>query len=136
MKTVAELVASGAEAVVVDDIESAQKIVARYLSQLGFRTIHLANSAEQGFRTVTNHIQARVVIIDIVMPEESGYDLVRRLENLAEDRSLIIVLTSVGSPEGTACGSYRGLPLIPLKKPFSRQALEERLRKAISIMAP
>jgi DNA-binding response OmpR family regulator len=136
MKTVAELVASGVEVVVVDDIESAQKIVSRYLTQLGFRTIHVASSAEQGFRTVANHIQARVVIIDIVMPGESGYDLVRRLESLEDGRPLIIVLTSVGSPDGTACGSYRGLPLIPLKKPFSRHALEERLRKAISIMAP
>lgn len=136
MKTVAQLVESGAEAVVVDDLHSAQKIVTRYLKQMGFRTVYQANSAEQGFRMVTNHPKVQVVIIDIIMPEQSGYDLVKQLETLADRRHLIIVLDSVGSPEGTACGSYRGLPLIPLKKPFSRPALEERLKKALALMAP
>lgn len=127
MRTVAELAASGAEAVVVDDLPSAQKIVSRFLTRMGFRKVYRCGTGEEAFRVIMNHRHVRVVVSDTLMPKETGYDLLRRLENADVAEPLIIVLTSVGTEEGIKAGSYRGLSVNPLKKPFSREELAERL---------
>ena len=132
MKTVAELAASGAEALVVDDLRSAQKIVARFLKRIGFKKVYQCGSAEQAFRSVNNHHHIRVVVSDVLMPDETGQDLVRRLETLDLPEPLVIILTSVGSEEGLATGSYHGLPLEILLKPFSVDQLAERINSFLA----
>jgi CheY-like chemotaxis protein len=122
-----DLVASGAEAVVVDDVPSAMKIMARFFTRMGFSKVYQCNSTEQAFRTVTNHPRIQVVLSDVVMPGESGYELVKRLETLERAKPLIIILTSSGSAETVTAGSYRAMTLEPLRKPFSREELERRL---------
>jgi DNA-binding NtrC family response regulator len=122
-----DLVTSGAEAVVVDDVPSAMKIMARFLTRMGFSKVYQCNSTEQAFRTITNHRRIQVLLSDVVMPGESGYDLVKRLETLEREKPLIIILTTSGSSETVKAGSYRTVILEPLRKPFSREELERRL---------
>lgn len=135
MKTVAELAASGAEAVVADDLPSAQKIVSRFLTRMGFRKVYQCGTAEQAYRVIMNHRHIRVVVSDVLMPDGTGHALIRRLESQDLAEPLIIVLTSLGQDEDAKPGSYRGVPLHPLKKPFSREDLAERLKSLLESLS-
>ena len=67
---------SGLNVLVVDDEPDARRIVARFLIECGAKTA-LASSAADAHRVLDN-FAADVIVSDIGMPEQDGYDLIAR----------------------------------------------------------
>ena len=65
---------SGLNVLVVDDEPDARRIVARFLIECGAKTA-VASSAADAHRVLDN-FAADVIVSDIGMPEQDGYDLI------------------------------------------------------------
>jgi len=75
---------SGVRVLVVDDEPDARSLLARSLSVCQAE-VATANSAAAAFELLQRQT-FDVLVSDIGMPEEDGYDLIRRVRNLADDR--------------------------------------------------
>ena len=94
----------GVRALVVDDQEEARELVQLALSQYGAEVV-AAGSAAEAYAIITAtppRERPDVMVIDIGMPGENGYDLVRRLRMWERDRGLhipAVALTAYGRVE-------------------------------------
>ncbi len=70
---------SGVRVVIVDDEIDARDVVARILARAGAHTTP-ANSVRQALKTIASH-RPHVVVSDIAMPGEDGYELIRILRD-------------------------------------------------------
>lgn len=107
---------------IVEDDPDIRGMVATVLDRAGFQTFR-ADSAEAA-REVINQEVPDLIVLDLLMPGESGLDFARRLR--ATHETPIIMLTALGEVtdrlRGFAFGADDYLP-----KPFSAQELVARI---------
>ncbi len=109
---------------VVDDDARLRSLLQRFLSEAGFR-VTTADSAEQA-RDRLRFLQPDLMVLDVMMPGESGLSLTQSLK--AEAGSLpIILLTAAGAPEDRIAGFEAGADDY-LPKPFEPRELVLRIR--------
>ncbi|MES0403646.1 MAG: response regulator transcription factor [Hyphomicrobium sp.] len=111
---------------VVDDDQKIRDLLARYLVEHGFRvtTAADAESARSGMRG----LEFDVILLDVMMPGESGLDLARELKST---RSVpICMLTARAEPEHRIEGLEAGVDDY-LPKPFEPRELLLRLRNIL-----
>ena len=83
---------------VVDDDEDIRALLVLKLTQAGYDT----GAAEDGAIALREVAVERpdLVIFDLMMPEMSGYDVLRELRSNAETRELPVLLLSAKSQQG------------------------------------
>jgi two-component system, OmpR family, phosphate regulon response regulator OmpR len=110
---------------VVEDDPRLRERLARYLSGEGFRVTAAGNAAEA--RTQLRVINPDLMVLDVMMPGESGLDLTQSLR-LGQSRDLpILLLTARGAPEDRIAGFEAGADDY-LGKPFEPRELVLRIR--------
>ena len=96
---------------VVDDEPDARRIVARFLIECGAKTA-VASSAADAHR-VLDSFAADVIVSDIGMPEQDGYDLIRARRR-GGDKTPAVALTAFARAEdrirSIEAGFQRHLP--------------------------
>jgi len=107
---------------VVDDDERLRGLLQRYLSTNGFRITVAADAAEA--RRLLKSIAFDGVILDVMMPGESGLDLAADLR--AQSDVPILMLTARGEAQDRIEGLERGVDDY-LPKPFEPRELMLRL---------
>jgi two-component system, OmpR family, phosphate regulon response regulator OmpR len=113
---------------VVEDDPRLRERLARYLSGEGFRVTAAANAAEA--RTQLRVINPDLMVLDVMMPGESGLDLTQSLR-LEQTRDLpILLLTARGAPEDRIAGFEAGADDY-LGKPFEPRELVLRIRSLL-----
>ena len=111
---------------VVDDDQRLRELLQRYLAANGFR-VSAASDAAQA-RTLIRSIEFDGLVLDVMMPGESGLDLatdLRRLHDLP-----ILMLTARSEPEDRISGLERGADDY-LAKPFEPRELMLRLNSLL-----
>jgi two-component system phosphate regulon response regulator OmpR len=120
---------------VVDDDQRLRTLLQRYLSANGFRVTAAADAAEA--RLLIRSIAFDGLILDVMMPGESGLDLAADLR--AQSDVPILMLTALGAPEDRITGLERGVDDY-LPKPFEPRELALRvtslIRRARSVRPP
>jgi two-component system phosphate regulon response regulator OmpR len=120
---------------VVDDDERLRGLLQRYLSANGFRVTAAADAAEA--RTLIKSIAFDGLILDVMMPGESGLDLAADLRSQSDVP--ILMLTALGEPPDRIAGLERGADDY-LAKPFEPRELSLRvsalIRRARSVRPP
>jgi CheY-like chemotaxis protein len=119
--------------VVVDD----EADVAAYLAAVLEKRGHLARtagSAAEGFDLVTA-LRPDVICIDIVMPEETGIALVKKIRAHDEVRTTPVVFITALKPEMAAPGSGLGIDKVPeveeyIEKPPNAEAFVAAVERA------
>lgn len=100
----------GQKTLVVDDDALMVETLAVMLSIQGITDVTKAGNGRQALNCFTEALQAKspfsMVFLDIVMPEMDGQAALKRMRALeleagitGDDRSIIIMTTSLGSPE-------------------------------------
>jgi two-component system, OmpR family, response regulator len=111
---------------VVEDDPDIRGMVVKVLERAGFQTFP-ADSAEAA-RAVVDRDAPDLIVLDLLMPGESGLDFARRLR--ATHQTPIIMLTALGEVadrlRGFALGADDYLP-----KPFSAQELVARVEAVL-----
>lgn len=120
----------GARILVVDDEPDTVGLLELTLRTAGFE-IHTARSGQEGLRLALD-TQYDLLLLDVMMPDLSGFDLMRSLQELngASASSPIVILTARGRPEDREAGERLGA-VGYLVKPASRGQLLDAITRAL-----
>src|SRR6266853_612059 len=114
---------------VVDDDARLRDLLRRYLSENGFRVTVAADAQEA--RANLASFAFDLVILDVMMPGESGLDLADALRGDDQRSRLpILLLTAMAEPEDRINGLEKGADDF-LAKPFEPRELVLRVRNII-----
>ncbi len=120
---------------VVDDDRRLRQLLARFLSENGYRVTTAASAAEA--RAKGEALVFDAIVLDVMMPGETGFDYARRLR--AGSRVPILMLTARANPEDRVTGLEIGADDY-LPKPFEPRELVLRLgnilRRSVAETAP
>ena len=111
---------------VVDDKKELRAMVKAYLEQEGFRVVMAANGQEALF--VARHEKPDLVLLDIMMPEMSGYDFLRTYSR--ESDTPVLMLTAKIEEADKVLGLELGADDY-ITKPFSMRELAARVRAVL-----
>ena len=113
---------------VVDDDRRLRELLRRYLSDSGFRVTGAADAAEA--RAQLASFAFDLIVLDVMMPGESGLVLTRALRERAAPRIPVLLLTAMGEPEDRVNGLEQGADDY-LAKPFEPRELVLRIRNIL-----
>lgn len=93
---------------VIDDNEIILKMLEGVLNKVGYHT-ELAHNGREGIEMVKNK-SFDLIITDVMMPYASGFEVISKLREHLEQRSVpIIVISSITQEDsGPQCGSCQG----------------------------
>jgi hypothetical protein len=107
---------AGVWAIVVDDEANARELIASVLESSGARVTACA-SAQEALDSLTETSAPRpdVLVSDLAMPGEDGYDLIRKIREWERTRAVgvlpAIALTAFGRPEDRTRALYAGFQM-------------------------
>ncbi|MBV9018013.1 MAG: response regulator [Alphaproteobacteria bacterium] len=113
---------------VVDDDLRLRELLRRYLADSGFRVTGAADAAEA--RAQLASFAFDLVVLDVMMPGESGLDLTRSLRARPERRIPVLLLTAMAEAEDRVNGLEQGADDY-LVKPFEPRELVLRIRNIL-----
>jgi two-component system phosphate regulon response regulator OmpR len=111
---------------VVDDDARLRDLLRRYLSDSGFRVTGAADALEA--RAQLASFAFDLIVLDVMMPGESGLDLTRALR--AANPVPVLLLTAMAEPEDRVNGLEQGADDF-LAKPFEPRELVLRIRNIL-----
>jgi two-component system cell cycle sensor histidine kinase/response regulator CckA len=116
-------------ALVVDDASVVRRVAFRVLSEGGYRVFEAASAIEALDVLAMVRGRVDVVIVDVVMPEVNGVDLVRLIRE--EWAQPAILFMSAYPAEVLAREGLKDLRVQFLAKPFTRTELLKAVERAI-----
>lgn len=117
---------------VIDDDPSITRSLARSLVHEGF-VVDTANSGPEGLALARDQ-QPGLVILDLMMPEMDGYEVLRRLRAIDESPA-VLMLTARDTPTDEALGFARGADDYVVK-PYHWEVLIGRIRALLRRTRP
>ncbi len=109
---------------VVDDEPTISEVVARYLERGGYATATAGDGIEA--LRVAGECNPDLVVLDLMLPELDGFEVLRRLQADGEERTPVILLTAKGEHDDKLAGLRRGADDY-IVKPFSPSELVARV---------
>ncbi|HEY3849302.1 MAG TPA: response regulator transcription factor [Acetobacteraceae bacterium] len=125
--------ADDAHILVVDDDARLRGLLSRYLAGEGFRVTTADNAADA--RAKLRAINPDLLVLDVMMPGESGLDLTSSLRHDQGHDLPVLLLTARGSPEDRIAGFEAGADDY-LGKPFEPRELVLRIRAMLRRAPP
>jgi len=117
---------------VVDDDARIRELLRRYLAGSGFRVTVAGDAAEARLKLAS--MEFDLVVLDVMMPGENGFDLTQSLRRTAAPgeagRTPILLLTAMAESEDRITGLERGADDY-LAKPFEPRELVLRIRNIL-----
>ena len=114
----------------VDDTNTVQQILKRFLSELGFEHLYFASSADEAAKVINDTETINLVICDVNMPEKSGIDLLKSIREHENYKELPFVLLTMENDLKTVNQAIALGVTGYLLKPFNRDTLEKGLKHA------
>jgi two-component system, OmpR family, phosphate regulon response regulator OmpR len=125
--------ADDAHILVVDDDARLRGLLSRYLSGEGFRVTAADNAADA--RAKLRSINPDLLVLDVMMPGESGLELTEALRRESTHNLPVLLLTARGTPEDRIAGFEAGADDY-LGKPFEPRELVLRIRAMLRRATP
>jgi two-component system phosphate regulon response regulator OmpR len=125
--------ADDAHILVVDDDARLRGLLSRYLAGEGFRVTTADNAADA--RSKLRAINPDLLVLDVMMPGESGLDLTTSLRSDQSPDLPVLLLTARASPEDRIAGFEAGADDY-LGKPFEPRELVLRIRAMLRRVPP
>lgn len=123
----------GCHILVVEDDSRLRERLARYLAGEGFRVTAAGDAAEA--RGKLRSIDPDLMVLDVMMPGESGLDLIQALRRSRSAELPVLLLTARGAPEDRIAGFEAGADDY-LGKPFEPRELVLRIRALLRRAPP
>ncbi len=114
---------------VVDDEASVRRSLGRLLRSLGLRSLEFASGAE--LLADERCAEASCILIDVHMPQMTGYELARRLSAAAPNSQIIFITALAEELDRWRTEDTSAIAL--LLKPFSEEELRAALRPALAV---
>ncbi len=117
----------------VDDDARLRGLLSRFLGEQGFRVTTAENAADA--RDKLRFLDFDLMILDVMMPGETGLSLTESLRSDRAPSMPILLLTARGAPEDVVAGFEAGADDY-LGKPFDPRVLLVRIRAMLRRAAP
>lgn len=117
---------------IVDDSEFNRKSMIEILTYEGFNVIGQASSAEEAIQ-IAHSAKPNLIFVDIVMPEISGLELTKHLQEKGAGEKFIIMMSSLNI-ESIVIESISNGAMDFLQKPFDRDDLIKAVEKVERIV--
>ncbi|NJO35634.1 MAG: response regulator [Rhodospirillales bacterium] len=117
---------------IVDDNESILAIAKQVAERIGFAAATLGNAAQ--FMTTFVRFKPDIVVLDVVMPDIDGIEIVRWLDDI-DYTGRLIIMSGYGNFDrmAKALAEARGrMVVMSLPKPFRVAELEAALRGQVA----
>lgn len=119
---------TGKSILVVDDEDAIRDAMCESLIKEGYEVVGSPNAANAVYNI--SQMKVDVAILDILMPEMSGFDLMQMMKKICPE-TIIIIHSGIIDPESRFANvSEAGGVFAFLKKPCSLKVLKETVRKA------
>ena len=123
-----------ASIMMVDDEPLTMEVVQTFLEDAGYRKFHLLDDSTQAMRQLREQ-QPDVLLLDVMMPEVSGFDILKMLRQEPEFAHLpVIILTSSADAETKLTALDLGATDF-LSKPVDPSELALRVRNTLAAKA-
>lgn len=116
---------------VVDDDRRLRGLLRKYLSETGYRVTTAADAADA--RARMSSLAFDLIVLDVMMPGESGLDLTRSVRKASDVP--ILLLTAMGEPDDRIRGFETGADDY-LPKPFEPRELLLRIQSILRRVPP
>ena len=113
---------------VIDDNEGLVDLLKRYLTDMSYRLV-AAQTGQEGLHLAQN-IVPDVIVLDVMMPEMDGWEVLQRLRTYPQTASIPVIICSVFSDPELA---YSLGASYVLTKPFSRDDFLDALRNVLLV---
>ena len=114
---------------IVDDTPEVTALIRRFLEGGGFQVSAAVNGQMAIEKTLTE--LPDVVLLDLLLPDISGQDVLKRIKEISADTA-VIVMTGHGGEE-VAVNLMKGGAADYLPKPFDRETLLKSLKEVLKI---
>jgi two-component system, OmpR family, response regulator ResD len=118
---------------VVDDEPTISEVVARYLERAGYAAATAGDGLEA--LRIAGERDPDLVVLDLMLPELDGFEVLRRLQADDGKRTPVILLTAKGEHDDRLAGLRRGADDY-IVKPFSPSELVARVDAVLRRAAP
>lgn len=116
-------------ALVVEDSLTDKQVLTSYLQQSGISVL-TAQNAEEAFEQVKQH-QFDVIILDVVLPDRSGFEICRELKAEAITKQIpVIICSTKGSEMDKFWGMKQGADAY-LPKPVNQDELVRTIKQLV-----
>ena len=114
---------------VVDDSWTDLALIAAPLYESGYNVVTAVDGDEAIEKAVLDHPSC--IVLDVVLPKQSGFQVCRKLKKMEECRGIpIILISSKNTPQDRHWGIQQGADIY-LTKPFNREELLASVRSLI-----
>jgi|GEM_PF-2312314 len=114
-------------ALVIDDEPSVRRIVRKTLERLHYTILEAANGAEGLELFARNREDIQLIILDILMPEMSGWDVLKQLQDHPAPPAVILQSGFVTEWDS----AHAGLADAFLRKPYDLHELSDTVRRVM-----
>jgi len=114
-------------AMVIDDSRAIRMILSNTLSQAGFEVCHAANGVE-ALMLIRQQPPLDLVLVDWNMPEMNGLEFVQRVRADRRFDSVRLMMVTTETDIGQITRALDAGANEYVMKPFTREALEDKLR--------
>ena len=112
--------------VIAEDDPDILQLVAIRLERSGYEVLR-APDGEQALQLVSEHIPD-LVVLDVLMPKLTGLEVTRRIREDPATREIPVILLTARVEEADLKQGFEAGATDYLKKPFSPQDLQERVK--------
>ena len=115
----------------VDDEANARKIAKLILEREGYRTL-TASNGEEGL-VLAKVEQPDVILLDIMMPKMSGYDMLKRLREDQDTLQIPVIMVTARGTEHDIATSFKLGAIFHLQKPYETKDLLQKIQVALRL---
>lgn len=112
---------------VVDDFASMRSVVAEVLKRAGFNDIHQAGNGQMALAKLAEQKTIGLVISDWYMPEMDGIALLRAIKGNPKTSHIPVLMITAEGQRGNVLDAMQSGAAGYIVKPFTPQALHDRL---------
>jgi CheY-like chemotaxis protein len=115
---------------VVDDNEDSLRILRTVLEGNGF-TVRAAKSGPEALEEIQRELP-ELVVLDVMMPEMSGFEVLERLRNSPRTARLPVILLTAKAQDEDVLGGYQRGADYYITKPFTTKQLLYGIRLVLN----
>ena len=123
---------SARKILVVDDLDNNREILYNFLTSLGFEAIEARSGAEA--IAFTQRHQPDLVVLDLIMPDMDGWQVIQHLRQSAKFSHLPIIIVSASTQVKDKLYSYKAGASDFLAKPLNFSQLLRRIEQRLNLV--
>ncbi|PZV14505.1 MAG: two-component system response regulator [Pseudanabaena sp.] len=116
---------------VVEDGHAEQQLISSLLLRSGFEVV-LQGNAEDAWQWLSNHTPPNLIVLDVIMPGQSGLDLCRTIRNQDKLKQVPIIFCTSKDQEFDKFWALRQGGNAYLTKPFAPKQLLETVYQHVN----